>query len=152
MVHLLHITESVITFTSRIDGALHVTACHKTDIIASSHQIRLHESHFVNLTLVTTPSIILEDCTNLIISTRSEQDAADLQKSTKDFNWFRTNEPSPNYCIQVNEDKHVEQNKEDKESSVASPVQQLKVVDIQEQQAPTTTLEGGLEADDEDEL
>ena len=110
--------------------------------------MRLHESHFVNLTLVTTPSIILEDCTNLIISTRSEQDAADLQKSTKDFNWFRTNEPSPNYCIQVN----VEQNKEDKESSVASPVQQLKVVDIQEQQAPTTALEGGLEADDEDEL
>jgi hypothetical protein len=94
--HIQNVSFSTIHIAHAVEGALHVTACHDVELEACSHQLRIHASTFLKLTVHVQSGPILEDCHDVVFYTTCKDDVVN---DTKDFCWLRNGVPSPNFCI-----------------------------------------------------
>jgi len=98
LVHIIDVKHSKINFGNRIEGAIHITDCNETTINGSSHQLRIHESAGLQFHFKVDTAPILEDSTDICFFANS-RDTTLCQ--AKDFDWFRTDKPSPNFRVEV---------------------------------------------------
>ena len=83
-----------------------MTACHDVELQACSHQLRIHTSCCLQLTVQVQSGPILEDCHDVTFYTTCKNDVV---YDTKDFCWLRNGVPSPNFCI-IQQQEEKEQN------------------------------------------
>lgn len=97
-VHFVNVHDSSIQLENAVQGAVHVTQCHHTSFsILQTQQLRLHESHHIECHVLVTAGTILEDCHHVTFcAMTADASTADI----KDFNWLRTDIPSPNVVVQ----------------------------------------------------
>ena len=95
-IHLLNITHCHVVVSQGVEGAIHVSSCGHLELVASCHQLRLHESQYLKCHVKVGSGPILEGCSNILFFASSK---TDLVRDTKDFNWLRNGVPSPNYSI-----------------------------------------------------
>jgi hypothetical protein len=99
------VSGSIVRVPNKVDGAVHVTACHKTSLWCHSQQLRLHESTHLQCHSTVSAGAILEDCNRIVFFVGGDKSALDV----KDFNWLKRGVPSPNYSIEEEDGNNKEE-------------------------------------------
>ena len=102
--HMVNVQDSVVRVTPHaIQGAAHVTNCHRSTIVLRSQQLRLHESTDLTCRVQVSAGAILEDCTRVVFQCQPQAPGAP-PLDVKDFDWLRNGIPSPNFRVEAIEE------------------------------------------------
>lgn len=86
---LRNISDTSITIADSAT-TIHATHCHRVQLrVAQAQQLRLHHSDFVDFSSPGSTAVMLEDCQSIVVYGSNIH--------VNDFNWLRTDLPSPNY-------------------------------------------------------
>ncbi|KAK5075236.1 hypothetical protein LTR51_003635 [Lithohypha guttulata] len=104
--------QSSLLLAPSIKGPAHITALHRSILVLSSHQFRMHDSHEVDVYLFCSSRPIIENCSNIRFASMPSRfiDTTDLRNRTNmfdqvdDFKWLRA-EPSPNWSLMDDEEQ-----------------------------------------------
>jgi len=96
LLHISSVNNCTINIDKRVDGAIHVTSCNDSSIYGASHQLRIHESAGLEFHVHVDTGPILEESTNICFFAGLGDN---ILCEAKDFEWFRSDKPSPNFRI-----------------------------------------------------
>jgi Tubulin binding cofactor C len=94
--HLVNVRGSSIVVPNVIQGAVHVTNCHSSQLTASAQQLRLHDCRDLTCIVSVSAGAIMEGCQRMAFV----NSASDQTLDVKDFDWLRHGIQSPNFTIQ----------------------------------------------------
>lgn len=116
--HMVAVNGSCVRVAQAVEGPIHVTQCHTSELHISCQQLRLHDSTDLTVRLPVAPAgIILEDCRHIVFECEDNEKLLDI----KDFGWLRSGIPSPNFSVQtIYEDKNETDGKEERTLSGAT--------------------------------
>jgi len=136
--HMVNVQDSVVRVTPHaIQGAAHVTNCHRSTIVLQSQQLRLHESTDLTCRVQVSAGAILEDCSRVVFQCQAQATGAP-PLDVKDFDWLRNGIPSPNFRVEAIEEDELDKTVDKKSAPERGDSQ------ASHQQLPDSSNERGL--------
>lgn len=115
----LHGLKNCTVLCGPVSTSIFVSNCEDCVLVIACQQLRLHSSKQIKIYLHVTSRAIIEDCSEIQmapyklkydkIEEHFEKSGLDISSnnwcSVDDFNWLKTNEQSPNWCLMSEKDK-----------------------------------------------